>query len=604
MQFKKFLKDRNPSIKDELNERVRPSIDVLFNTLIQEGVHDKGIFKAVFLAGGPGSGKDYVLDNTLAGHGLTEINSDKALEYVMDREGLDKTMPASEEEARNLIRGQAKNTTDLRQRLAFQGRNGLIINGTGDDPEKIKKTKERLEEMGYETRMILVNTRDDVSQQRNIDRGKRGGRTVPENIRKEKWDSVQAARTELAKLFGQNYQEFENSEDLRTAPEDVVEAKTKEMLDIFKSVKQFVETLPKNEKANQWIAQELQRGDLLKVKKSDLGKMPHDYNQQQDTGPASEAKRMGLQYLGYGRYGKNHKVTHRVVAGKLVEVPTKPTPEGKRLPVPGSSMSKTPTGVLSTKSARLPTTTKNVLAPLKSKEVKKEELNASFSSLISESYQLSSTDAKDILTLGTQVTEFVPHQDIVFENATLTQDQVNKMNLLKDSHGKVRIFMLRRSATETANTKGGVVYKAPRGYVIQLKENYNGIIKESVEMDKEIGRINSTAIRETRSVDESCGCSHDTSSGTKTKKTLSQTKKELEETSTIIKEIDKGIEPGLSMASSGENMVRDTTRTKAIKKPLEELSGDETTASISSQKEDELKKAGISLSSFKSKRPI
>ena len=64
-----------------------------FQELLIEGVHDKAIFKAVFLAGGPGSGKDYVLSNTLDGHGLTEINSDKALEFLMDKEGLDKQMP-------------------------------------------------------------------------------------------------------------------------------------------------------------------------------------------------------------------------------------------------------------------------------------------------------------------------------------------------------------------------------------------------------------------------------------------------------------------------------------------------------------------------------
>ena len=28
--------------------------------LLTEGVYDKGVFKAVFLAGGPGSGKSYV----------------------------------------------------------------------------------------------------------------------------------------------------------------------------------------------------------------------------------------------------------------------------------------------------------------------------------------------------------------------------------------------------------------------------------------------------------------------------------------------------------------------------------------------------------------
>ena len=31
--------------------------------LINEGVHDKGIFKAVFMAGGPGSGKTYMTQN-------------------------------------------------------------------------------------------------------------------------------------------------------------------------------------------------------------------------------------------------------------------------------------------------------------------------------------------------------------------------------------------------------------------------------------------------------------------------------------------------------------------------------------------------------------
>jgi hypothetical protein len=59
----------------------------LHEQILAEGVHDKAIFKAVFLAGGPGSGKDYVLSNTLDGHGMVEINSDKAFEYLLDREG-------------------------------------------------------------------------------------------------------------------------------------------------------------------------------------------------------------------------------------------------------------------------------------------------------------------------------------------------------------------------------------------------------------------------------------------------------------------------------------------------------------------------------------
>ena len=598
MEFKKYILNKSrSSIKDEINETFQTPIDILFSSLINEGVNDKAIFKAVFLAGGPGSGKDYVLDNTLAGHGLTEINSDKALEYLMDRDGLDKRMPKSEEEARNLIRGKAKNTTELRQRLALQGRNGIIVNGTGDDPEKIKKIKDRLEELGYESQMIMVNTRDEVSQQRNIERGQRGGRTVPEEIRKEKWDSVQAARPDLAKLFGSNYKEFDNSEDLRQAAPEIVDAKQKEMLDIFKNIKQFVDKPPEHEKAQGWIAQELGRKDLLKVKKSDTGKVPHDY-QSQESGPASQAKQMGLQYLGYGRYGKNHHVTHRVVNGKLVEIPKEPVSNGKAVPVQGSITTnrKTPaTSLISTK-AKVPSKEKNVLSKIKTAEtgIKKEDIESAFSDLmLTENYEFSDKGAFNILTLGTKMVEheYSNPDSILDENVTLTQAQVDKMNALKDSQGKVKIFVMRRTATQIANQKNGTVYKGPRGYVIKLKENYNEIIRESTELVQENTLL--TECSDTGSCD--CACS-----GSNTKKTLAQTKKALREKSTT-ESIDKGIESGLSMASGGENLMRGSLRTKSIKPPLEELTGDETTASISAQKEDELKKAGISLRTFKTK---
>ena len=158
-----------------------------------------------------------MLFRSLEGQGLVEINSDKALEFLMDKKGLDKKMPADEADKRNEVRGQAKNMTEIRQRLALLGRNGLIINGTGDDVAKVMSIKAKLEELGYDTAMLMVNTRDDISAQRNIERGQRGGRAVPELIRKEKWDNVQNARTEYAKLFGANYKEFDNSEDLRNA---------------------------------------------------------------------------------------------------------------------------------------------------------------------------------------------------------------------------------------------------------------------------------------------------------------------------------------------------------------------------------------------------
>ena len=45
---------------------------------LQEGVYDPNIFKAFFLAGGPGSGKSYVVRRTTGGTGLKVVNSDPA----------------------------------------------------------------------------------------------------------------------------------------------------------------------------------------------------------------------------------------------------------------------------------------------------------------------------------------------------------------------------------------------------------------------------------------------------------------------------------------------------------------------------------------------
>jgi len=527
-------KVRKIMVKEEFN------VDEAFAQILTEGVHDKAIFKAVFLAGGPGSGKDYVLDNTLAGHGLTEINSDKALEFLMDKEGLDKTMPASENEKKDIVRGRAKNITELRQKLALLGRNGLIINGTGDDVEKITKIKKKLEEIGYDSSMIVVNTADEISKQRNIERGQRGGRTVPEHIRKEKWDNVQAGRAEFAKMFGQNYMEFDNSEDLRQAPPEVVKAKKEEMLQLFTNVKNFVAAKPTSDSAKEWIASELDKKDTLKVPKGGAEKVAHP-----DSGAAEQARKLGLQYYGFGRYGQKGVVTHRSVHDSLVEIP-KDKPKETTVPISGSSMRKPET----------------------------KKVNEDFES-------------------------FLEEDDIEI----FSEEKEKKVKLLKGHNGKTKLFLLRRSAAKESHIHGGTVMKHPNGYVIKIKEENDNV--------NEITQLTETQTKDSRSGTGSTGTSSSARTGgsriteassqegasekTSAKITLAEIRKRKE--AQVKESIDMGIEPGISMAASGENL-RSTIR----KKRIEELTGDETTLSNSAQVEDELKRKGINLKSFKASR--
>ena len=54
-----------------------------FHSFVQEGVFDPSIFKAIFLAGGPGSGKSYIAGKTTVGMGLKLVNSDDTLEKLL-----------------------------------------------------------------------------------------------------------------------------------------------------------------------------------------------------------------------------------------------------------------------------------------------------------------------------------------------------------------------------------------------------------------------------------------------------------------------------------------------------------------------------------------
>ena len=530
-EFKKGIpKHVAPEHAKELYHDVRKGMNLkedmnyFFEQLLTEGVHDKAIFKAVFLSGGPGSGKDYVLDNTLAGHGLTEINSDKALEFLMDKKNLDKTMPASEKDARDIVRGKAKDLTELRQRLALLGRNGLIINGTGDDPKKYAKIKKELEELGYETSMIAVNTKDEISSKRNIERGQRGGRTVPENIRKEKWDSVNNARPEMAKLFGTNYMEFDNSEDLRSAQPEVVKAKKEELLQLYKGIQDFVKRPPKNQQASSWIAGELSKKDTLPVPKKGAEQMGPD-----GSGAAEEARKLGLQYFGFGRYGKNGKVTHHSVHDKLVQDPTH---------VEQEKMAK--------KAA-------NVTASGASGSVPKKKVN------------------EDIDNEFELLEEISPFKQKVKHSDGHTYVGKNK---------RPRVFAIRNNAAKEAHRQDGEVVRHEKGYMVKLKESTDATTNQEFlqETNTTSGRETSTRHSEisatitcapgsgTVTIIEHCGdsSSHIGDGSTydptrsegriKGKLYLSQVKEQWKKK---INEIDQGIEPGMSMAAGGESISRD-----------------------------------------------
>ena len=103
------------------------------NQILREGVYDPGIFKAFFLAGGPGSGKTFVTRSAFGGTGLKLVNSDAAFERGLKKAGLSLKMPDQEEYFRNIIRQRAKTTTSSILDTYVKGRLGLVVDATGRD---------------------------------------------------------------------------------------------------------------------------------------------------------------------------------------------------------------------------------------------------------------------------------------------------------------------------------------------------------------------------------------------------------------------------------------------------------------------------------------
>ena len=171
--------------------------DIRFQDL-QEGLYDPHIFKAFFLAGGPGSGKTFVTASAFAGTGLKVINSDAAFENALKKNNLSLKMPDSETEARDMLRARAKATTDKMLDLAIMGRLGMVIDGTGRDFDKIKYQVGLLQQLGYDCYMVFVNSTLDVALARNAMRE----RTIPEYITKKSWETVQANIGKFQNLFG------------------------------------------------------------------------------------------------------------------------------------------------------------------------------------------------------------------------------------------------------------------------------------------------------------------------------------------------------------------------------------------------------------------
>ena len=260
-------------VKPEEFESYKKWIAKSLKVQLVEGIQDKGIFKAVFLAGGPGSGKTYVAKQifgipdrfNISMSGMKMVNSDKELKFFLNKYGFGTELDKMPDEVfRQLtdpdyddysgLRGYTKSLTKQRMKLYQQGKLGMIIDGTGHNFGKIQKMKAELEADGYDTYMVMVNTSLEVAQARN----KLRDRVLPEDLLAKSWTDVQKNIGSFQALFKNNFVVVDNSKHLNDK-----QAEAKFIPLVTKVIRKFVAKPIKNKLGKKWV----EKQKLLKRRK-------------------------------------------------------------------------------------------------------------------------------------------------------------------------------------------------------------------------------------------------------------------------------------------------------------------------------------------------
>jgi len=252
--FKEGVPTKNKSDAEGLYKAIRKGMklienelpDYMIEDLIQEGVYDPGIFKAVFLMGGPGSGKSTVVDKlNLKALGLKLVNTDKAFEVGLKKAGMTLDLRGADFSKVDPIRAKAKQITGKNMDNYIEGRLGLIFDTTAAKKEKIVTYKNMLDALGYEYKMVYVNTSLEFAQERNAERA----RKLPPEIVQSDWNAAQKNANDFKRLFGKDFVEIKN-DDTKKALEQKSSALYGKMLT-------WTSKFPSNKLASKWREIEL-----------------------------------------------------------------------------------------------------------------------------------------------------------------------------------------------------------------------------------------------------------------------------------------------------------------------------------------------------------
>jgi len=229
-----------------------------FKESLTESINDKGILKAVFMAGHPGAGKSYVISKVKAGGIEPRIfSADTWTEFL--KVGNNKDWEQLKSKIKNISIGQM--TNNINSMLP------VFVDGTSANSTRIFVRDAILEKFGYDSMMIWVNTSLETALKRAEEREKKIGRHVDPDFIRKAYETVNKLKP-IYKSHFKHFIEVNNDEG---------ELTDKAILKAFRKATGFFTSPVKNKRGSETVAKMKENGwkylddgvmDMNKIKSS------------------------------------------------------------------------------------------------------------------------------------------------------------------------------------------------------------------------------------------------------------------------------------------------------------------------------------------------
>ena len=132
--------------------------------------------------------------------------------------------------------------------MFVDNRLGVVIDGTGGSFGTIRNQKKKLEDLGYETFMLYVDTTLDTALKRNIKRGEAGGRRLRDEDVARSWGAVDKNKQLYVDLFKDNIAILDGNDS--SNPNNQIQSK---------KIRNFIVAPVINQIAAAWIDKETEK---------------------------------------------------------------------------------------------------------------------------------------------------------------------------------------------------------------------------------------------------------------------------------------------------------------------------------------------------------